>query len=63
MTGPNFIFIHFNYCEEIIVIILNLISCLFQNFTSEGTKFSELYGEVDSVKNTTVNIWLNDGVY
>ena len=23
----------------------------------------KLYGEVDSVKNTTINIWLNDGVY
>ena len=23
----------------------------------------KLYGEVNSVKNTTVNIWLNDGVY
>jgi len=23
----------------------------------------ELYGEVNSVKNTTINIWLNDGVY
>ena len=23
----------------------------------------ELYGEVNSVKNTTANIWLNDGVY
>jgi len=22
----------------------------------------ELYGEVNSVKNTTINIWLNDGV-
>jgi len=22
----------------------------------------KLYGEVDSVKNTTVNVWLNDGV-
>jgi len=22
-----------------------------------------LYGEVNSVKNTTINIWLNDGVY
>jgi len=22
-----------------------------------------LYGEVNSVKNTTLNIWLNDGVY
>jgi len=22
----------------------------------------QLYGEVNSVKNTTVNIWLNDGV-
>jgi len=21
------------------------------------------YGEVNSVKNTTINIWLNDGVY
>ena len=24
---------------------------------------SRLYGEVNSVKNTTINIWLNDGVY
>ena len=23
----------------------------------------KLYGEVNSVKNTTINIWLNDGVY
>jgi len=23
----------------------------------------KLYGEVDSVKNTAMNIWLNDGVY
>jgi len=23
----------------------------------------KLYAEVSSVKNTTVNIWLNDGVY
>jgi len=23
----------------------------------------KLYGEVNSVKNTTMNIWLNDGVY
>jgi len=22
-----------------------------------------LYGEVNSVKNTTINIWLNDSVY
>ena len=22
-----------------------------------------LHGEVNSVKNTTINIWLNDGVY
>ena len=25
--------------------------------------FCLLYGEVNSVKNTTINIWLNDGVY
>ena len=24
---------------------------------------NKLYGEVSSVKNTTINIWLNDGVY
>jgi len=23
----------------------------------------KLYGEVNSVKNTTINIWLSDGVY
>ena len=23
----------------------------------------KLYGEVSSAKNTTINIWLNDGVY
>ena len=23
----------------------------------------KLYGDVNSVKNTTINIWLNDGVY
>jgi len=23
----------------------------------------KLYGEVNSVKNTTINMWLNDGVY
>jgi len=23
----------------------------------------KLYGEVDSVRNTTINMWLNDGVY
>ena len=23
----------------------------------------KLYGEVNSIKNTTINIWLNDGVY
>jgi len=23
----------------------------------------KLYGEVNSVKNTTINIWLNDSVY
>ena len=23
----------------------------------------KLYGEINSVKNTTINIWLNDGVY
>ena len=23
----------------------------------------KLYGEVNSVKNTTINVWLNDGVY
>ena len=23
----------------------------------------KLYGQVNSVKNTTINIWLNDGVY
>jgi len=23
----------------------------------------KVYGEVNSVKNTTINIWLNDGVY
>jgi len=23
----------------------------------------KLYGEANSVKNTTINIWLNDGVY
>jgi len=22
-----------------------------------------VYGEINSVKNTTINIWLNDGVY
>ena len=25
--------------------------------------FNKLYGEVDSVKNTSINIWLNDGIY
>jgi len=24
---------------------------------------NEIYGDVNSVKNTTINIWLNDGVY
>ena len=23
----------------------------------------QLYGEVNSVKNTTINIWLNEGIY
>ena len=23
----------------------------------------KLYGEVNAVKNTTINVWLNDGVY
>ena len=30
--------------------------------TSFGLTTSSLYGEVNSVKNTTINIWLNDGV-
>jgi len=28
-----------------------------------GSSIYRLYGEVNSVKNTTINIWLNDGVY
>ena len=28
-----------------------------------GDTISDIYGEVNSVKNTTINIWLNDGVY
>jgi len=24
---------------------------------------TETYGEVNSIKNTTITIWLNDGVY
>ena len=26
-------------------------------------KYADIYGEASSVKNTTINIWLNDGVY
>jgi len=37
---------------------------LFQSPPKETkTTTRELYGEVNSVKNTTINIWLNDGVY
>ena len=34
----------------------------FLQMTSE-ISFVILYGELNSVKNTTINIWLNDGVY
>jgi len=28
-----------------------------------GVTKHKLYGKVNSVKNTTINIWLNDGIY
>jgi len=31
--------------------------------STEGILPHPVYGEVNSVKNTTMNIWLNDGVY
>jgi len=32
-------------------------------YTRNGYTKKNVYGEVNSVKNTTINIWLNDGVY
>ena len=29
----------------------------------ESDRPQMVYGEANSVKNTTINIWLNDGVY
>ena len=34
-----------------------------QKGSADNILYVELYGEVNSVKNTTINIWLNDGVY
>jgi len=31
--------------------------------TKSTNTHSELYSEVSSVKNTTIHVWLNDGVY
>jgi len=31
--------------------------------TSQNNIYIYIYDEVNSVKNTTINIWLNDGVY
>jgi len=33
------------------------------HFTFRTFPHSQLQGEVNSVKNATMNIWLNDGVY
>jgi len=30
---------------------------------SDSEKIYKKYGEVNSVKNTTINVWLNDDVY
>jgi len=53
---------------HVLVVILYATGCNIQNNTfCPYTAFIYLicivYGEVDSVKNTTINIWLNDGVY
>jgi len=31
--------------------------------TTDVAGLAVLYGEVNSIKNTTINIWLKDGVY
>ena len=38
MTGTRVHLMHLNCCEEIIVIIFNLISCLVQNIYVKGDK-------------------------
>jgi len=51
--------------------IILVCNGLVQDFSHYGTHSEvchprcvfKLYGEVNSVKNTTINIWLNDGVY
>jgi len=52
-------------------VLCNLASYSFLAFSLSITRFAKyvvsgfavLYGGVHSVKNTTINIWLNDGVY
>jgi len=39
--------------------LYNLFNC---TFTTKLTNMAQ-YGELNSVKKTTINIWLNDGVY
>jgi len=34
-----------------------------QKYGTTISKYPDIYGEVNSVKNTTINVWLNDGVY
>ena len=47
-------------------LILYVLSVAFNWAVNSGDNNEhhfDLYGEVNSVKNTTINIWLNDGVY
>jgi len=49
--------VHMLYC-----VCFNLY-CVFGSEVCHPRCVFKLYGEVNSVKNTTMNIWLNDGVY
>jgi len=58
-------YVRIDYAAEItgIFCVRELLYAYAQRNGCIGYQFVHVYGEVSSVKNATINIWLNDGVY